>query len=403
MNEILKLKMPGLNESISTMNKDINQIIKQSSTTEELMKYLKEQLQNSSFDEVIEDDVNNLIGCVSGYNQQESIAVIANIDLSSNKFDYTSDRQPINKNGIEGTNINALITAYHTGLLLKRSIAPLNGNVYICFLPRFKNCNFGIQYLFDNYLKDKKIKAVILCEPTDLKVNIGNKGQMEYEIVINGKINNPIIKKSNLEIMGSMYPIINELTEISGKLPSDRDLGESSLEIKDFMFSNINNNIDNNMMSIKVDRTYVPEEQPTSILKKAKTLTQKVYNSSQTNVMTQLVNTSIETNKGKKLLTSKNYKPWKMDPYNEVIRSSCQALTENKISAEISHWKKIVTEGSYTFGEKGIPTLGYGIGKEGEKVKNHSVKMLGQSILGKSTIIYRLIGMPTFGWSADDI
>lgn len=65
-----------------------------------------------------------------------------------------------------------------------------------------------------------------------------------------------------------------------------------------------------------------------------------------------------------------------------------------------------MTEGSYTYGELKIPTIGFGAGSEdrlGSDADVMTVEKIERAAYGQALIVDRNIGMPTFGWSSDEI
>jgi hypothetical protein len=65
-----------------------------------------------------------------------------------------------------------------------------------------------------------------------------------------------------------------------------------------------------------------------------------------------------------------------------------------------------VTAGSYTCGELGIPTFGFGPGSEVRKdgiVTPVGYDALKKAVFGQVMMIHRNIGVPTFGWTSDEI
>ena len=73
------------------------------------------------------------------------------------------------------------------------------------------------------------------------------------------------------------------------------------------------------------------------------------------------------------------YRPWQMDSGHPLISASMECLKKKLGKDEIITWD-FCTNGSYTAGELGIPTVGFGPGKEDEahsaeeKIKIESVK-----------------------------
>jgi hypothetical protein len=206
-----------------------------------------------------------------------------------------------------------------------------------------------------------------------------------------------------------MFPLINALGKVSKDLPLDQSLGGSSLNIKDVKFSGYKENLRNSPAEFKVvvNREFIPQEGVNYILKKAKNIAQQVYDGQgEIAVKTSVAKDKIRLFRGAELTSKKEYKPWSIDAASDLVISSEQVLRENGFKISKGYWKKHLTEGSYTYGELNLPTIGFGAGKENASGLNRyslTVADLEKAVLGQTLIINRNIGMPAFGWSVDEI
>jgi hypothetical protein len=208
-------------------------------------------------------------------------------------------------------------------------------------------------------------------------------------------------------MLGTMFPLILELEALSQNLPSNCSLGSSSLKIKDVHFNGTQPRSDQNEFRVIVDRTFVPEEQEENILERANMIATSVYRGEPSvKVQTAVVQENFKTFAGAQVVSEKEIKPWTIESSNPFVLRSLQTLTDNGIKTNIGHWKNTITAGSYTFGELGIPTFGFGPGQErqpgeaGTPVDDETIK---KAVFGQILMIHRNIGVPTFGWTSDDI
>jgi hypothetical protein len=359
---------------------------------------IKSEMEDLNYDEVKKDEVGNVIGTIKGINDKEALVLISNVTLPS--MPYNSG----NKNHLslfEG-NKTGIVAGIYTGGLLKRSLASLTGNLYVCSITRRDCCGFGIRYLFDTILKNKKIKGVILCEPTDYKILIGNKGRLEYEIIVSDPDKRYHFAEDKQKFFTNEVGLLNNLKIIADRLPSDLELGRSSLNIKKIARKGTSETDEPYEMHVQVDRTYIPNEASDQILQNARYTAQNVYREMNVNIDALINEDRIMTNNGKMLREVKEYKPWKMAGYHPFVVDSLKVLSENNFDATVGYWKNNITEGSFTNGELHIPTIGFGAGREDGNT-NVDVESIEKSIYGKALIIYRHIGIPTFGWSDDEI
>lgn len=363
------------------------------------------QMKELGFDMVTRDKAGNIIGVIKGYSDKEPLVMISHTDI------ITPSQQKLeNMDGNGVVNFKAgIVSSLYAGALIKRSLLPLGGDLIICCVPRMGACDLGIRYLFDYYLKPrlKKIKGIILSEPTDFNVNLGHKGRMEYEIIVRGRLNRNFLEHRGINMLGAMFPLINELEKASKELPSDFNLGRSGLRIKDIRYGGHDTKDEQSEFRVVVDRVFIPEEAEEFILNKAKTIAKTVYKGEpEIMVNTILAKERVKTYTGLELLSKKEFKPWSMEGHHPFALNSLKGLTEGGIRSDFGFWKKIITEGSYTYGELKIPTVGFGAGSEDDITRTGaslSIDKLGRAMVGQALIVHRNIGFPTFGWSSDEI
>jgi acetylornithine deacetylase/succinyl-diaminopimelate desuccinylase-like protein len=352
------------------------------------------------FDEVKTDEVGNIIGIIKGYKSLDDIVLLSNIDLPVVKNNGDNDEEE-DPNFFENDK-PGIVTSLFTGALFKRSLALLTGDLIVACITRSDCCGFGVKHLFNQQLKTDKIKGVILCEPTDFKINTGSKGRLEYEIVVHDSNHedNPLGNKQAINT--KEINLLNSLNDISDRLPMDNELGKSTLVVKNIHYTNSPSDKKEREMHIQVDRTFMPCESKDGILQNAIRLAKNIYNEKDAVDDTHIDENKITTSSGKILKEVKEYKPWKMEGYHPFVVNSLEVLHENSFTTSVGYWKNMVTAGSFTNGELKIPTIGFGAGKE-ESTQNITFNDLLKSIYGKSLIIYRQIGVPTFGWDDGEI
>ncbi len=405
MKKLLKEKAKGLRGPLAKFAGKIQSFKLEPSNMGELTEIISAEMKDLRFDKVTKDKAGNLIGVIKGYGNKDAVIMVAHIDVMT---PAQQKLEGISSGGMAKFRAGIISNVY-AGALMKRTMLPMTGDLIICCVPRLECCDFGIKYLFDDVLKSrvKKIKGVILCEPTDFNVNLGHKGRMEYEIVVKGRLNRNFLENRGMNMLGTMFPLISELEHVSKELPSDLNLGRSGLRIKDVRYSGYQPQDEVNEFRIVVDRAFIPEETEGYILNKAKTIAKTVYRQEpDVTVNALLTKERIKTYTGLELISEKELKPWAMESHQPFALESLQSLNENGFKSNFGYWKNIVTEGSYTYGQLKIPTIGFGAGSEdslGSGADSLDLTKLEQAFYGQTLIVQRNIGIPTFGWSSDEI
>jgi len=403
MKNLMKAKQGGLRSSLAHFYRKIADYDLREVTMREFIALVAAAMKKLDFDMVRRDKAGNLIGIMKGYEARENLAMVSHVDFA---HEESSRAMPP---ALPADFKNGVLTALYTAALIKRSALARRGDLIVCCVPRSECCDFGIRYLFENFLKDyaSTLKGVVLCEPTGFNINLGHKGRFEYEIVVKGRMGQDALAARGVNILGTMFPLINELEKVSRQLPRDCELGASSLKIKDVKYNGCNPQEDFKEFKIVVDRVFVPEEDPKAILRRAKTIGKDVYrHEPQVEVNSACAKTKIKTYAGVELVSRKALQPWKMESHQPFALQALEALNEAGIKSAFGYWQHVMTEGSYTYGELKIPTIGFGAGVEtASNVVTTPVDIadIEKAVYASALIVQRNIGIPTFGWSADEI
>ncbi|MDD4202151.1 MAG: hypothetical protein PHQ52_01660 [Candidatus Omnitrophica bacterium] len=399
-NQVEKMKKPLNDLYLKVKNANLSE-----SNISSFSKMISDEMRKLEYDSIKIDGLGNIVGMIKGHSNKSPLVLIANIDYQDLA---NSNNMELKKNNMIAFKAG-LLTSIYVGSLLKSSLLPLDGNLYVCCIPRLNSGDYGIRYLFENSLKEKlsKIKGIILCEPTARNINVGHKGRLEYEIVVKGTLGTTLLENKGINMLGAMFPLINELERFSKGLPQNALVGDSNLSIKNVGINRSRQPLNYKEFKVVVERGFVPEENSVNILKKAKSIAKDVYKGQpDLQVSTALVKEKIRTYTGMSIVSKKEFRPWKIESHHNFVVTAMDALKENRSNVSIDYWKKIVTEGAYLFSELGIPTIGFGAGSEDdiEMLKETiSVNELLKTVYEQAFIVHRSIGIPTFGWSSDEI
>jgi len=399
--ERMKKKLSGLRKPLAKFRDDINILIEGNSDFNQLKERIHHEIKAFGCDKLTIDRVGNIIAEFKGYDNKEDLVVISHVE---NNLKISEQENIIVNDGSAkaiGNRAEGIISSVYSAILLRNSLLPLSGRLIVCCVPRTASSDFGIKYLFENYFKKRiqKIKGVILCEPTDFNVYLGHKGRMEYEIEI--KLFDKQSEQKNINSLGVMLPLIQELQKVSKKLPHNALLGNSSLNIKNYGYRSKKHSCKTSEFKVIVDRAFILEEEKKLILEKAKSIAMNLY---QGNIKTSVVKEYITTKNGLKIVASKEFLPWQISKDDPFALGAMNVLRENGIKSKFGYWQKIITEGSYTFGKHKLATIGFGTGIEDQlniSRDSLSISKLEKSILLTALIIYRAIGIPSFGWVSD--
>jgi putative selenium metabolism hydrolase len=207
----------------------------------------------------------------------------------------------------------------------------------------------------DHYQPD----LVIICESTQLKLNIAQRGRAEINITVHGKSAHASNPGVGVNAMRYMALLVNALGEIAP--PTHSLLGAGILEPTTIISSPYPNvSVIPWRCDARYDRRTLVGETAESVLAPIREMIAAVQASHpDLNAEAEIVPGEFTCYTGKHL-TQETFAPaWEMAPHNEWVRAAGRALGDVKIG----HYS-FCTNGSYSLGRAGIPTLGYGPGYE---------------------------------------
>ena len=393
MKDALQARMEGFRKSIREFSAKMGCHEMTHNGIDAFKDLLTMEMGELGFDVVEEDSLGTIYGILKGIEPGKDILLITHLEEEN-----TGKKAAGNfKAGIA--------SALYAAGAIKSALLPLKGDLIVCCVPRLLFGSYAIEHFYEEILKSRtsKIKGIMLSEPTDGKINLGHKGRIEYEIIIRGHMAGHALQARGLNMLGSLFPLVNELEKVSAGLPQDRTLGRSSLRIKDIQYNNPDSASDPQEFRLAVDRVFVPEETPTAILERARRIASDVYSGcGDLAVSADLVRSKVKGASGEEGSLSE-LKPWVMPGHHPFVISSMEALNEAGFKTDHGFWKNTFTEGSFTCGTLGLPTLGFGPGSEENGDSGSKVREIERAALGQALIIHRNIGIPSFGWCADEI
>jgi acetylornithine deacetylase/succinyl-diaminopimelate desuccinylase-like protein len=374
---------------------------------------IEKKMRELGYDKVIVDDAGNVFGIIYGLDSQPTLLLNSHMDTVSPIEKSSHNPQagsyweiPPYSGRIENGRIygvgsadckGGLAVQIYAGHLLKRSLLPLRGNLIVAATVSEENgLSLGVEQLFSKTLPDLKINIdyVILGEPTNLGLFYGHDGWAEFKIGLDSP--NPDFLKdaadsvfknflmasqvkglsNSAELMNISQPKFNRAQNsasiiLNRRIFSDDIAGTLIENFKEFAVRNLNKQED-----LKLDIKINEKKQ-------------KLYN-------------------GKEIQVRYLSNAWSTDPFSPLMDRARQALVSAKCKSMPGKWQLpklgMGTAGSILTKRFNIPTIGYGPGNEeaahspNEYVEIEKIK---EGLLGTSSIIHSLIGIPVFGWSTD--
>lgn len=227
--------------------------------------------------------------------------------------------------------------------------------------------------------------AVVIGEATQLQLNIGQRGRGEIVLETYGKA----AHSSHPEVgINAVYQMLKAVQALAGlELPWDELLGPAIMELTDIIsFPYPGNSVVPEKCRATYDRRLLPGDTPESILQDITEILQKLATMDPTfRAKAYIARNEFITYTGFRVQSSRFAPAWKMEKEHWLVQEALQALQKAGLEPVISSYS-FCTNGSCSAGIYGIPTIGFGPGRETEA---HIVdEYLDLDQLYKSTIGY---------------
>jgi putative selenium metabolism hydrolase len=202
--------------------------------------------------------------------------------------------------------------------------------------------------------------AVILTEPTDGKINRGQRGRMELEIVTSGVSCHGSAPERGENAIYKIAPIISALEKLNHELPDDPFLGKGTLTLSRARSSSPSLCAVADMAAVYIDRRLTGGETPEGAIDQLKSLPEILK--AKASVVVPKFNQP--TWKGMRYPTSKIYPAWVLDENHSFLGRAKSCYKSLYDEAPVVDKWTFSTNGVATMGMFNIPTFGFGPGME---------------------------------------
>jgi len=332
---------------------------------EKVVRFLEQEFKNCGADDIQIDNFGNIIarlgnkGPVISYDAHIDTVDVGERDLW--KFEPFSGEIKDNKVFGRGTSdqkagMASMITALK---ILSELKTELPFTLYFVGSVFEEDCD-GLcwQYI----IKESKLRPdlVILTEPTDGKINRGQRGRMEIEIFTAGLSCHGSAPERGDNAIYKIAPIIGALEKLNDGLPTDQFLGKGTLAASRLRSNSPSLCAVADMAAVYIDRRLTWGETPEQAIAELEALSEiKGANAS-----VQIPNFDSPTWRGLVYPTPKTFPAWILDENHPFLKSAItgyQSLFKTK--PVVDKWT-FSTNGVATMGMFNIPTFGYGPGME---------------------------------------
>lgn len=201
---------------------------------------------------------------------------------------------------------------------------------------------------------------IILTEPTDGKINRGQRGRMEMEIMVEGVSCHGSEPERGENAIYKIVPILSALQKLNDTLPADPFLGKGSLAVTRIRSGAPSLNAVPDMAAVYIDRRLTRGETSDAARSEVESLMEVQLASGRVQIPTY----ETPSWRGTTYPTLKTYPAWALDENHHLIEYARRCYDRLfGTSPEVGKWS-LSTNGVATMGMFDIPTFGYGPGQE---------------------------------------
>ncbi len=199
---------------------------------------------------------------------------------------------------------------------------------------------------------------VVITEPSNLRIARGQRGRVELQVTTHGRSAHASQPALGENAIYTAARLIFGLELLAGQLPTDPFLGPGSLAVTDIQSSASSRNAVPDRCEIIIDRRLTLGETKAMALAEV----QRIIAREDVRADVQVTEIAATSYTGYPCHATGFYPPWVIEEDHPLVTTLARAVrAQTGHRAHVGHWD-FSTEGTYTAGVAGIPTVGFGPG-----------------------------------------
>jgi putative selenium metabolism hydrolase len=253
----------------------------------------------------------------------------------------------------------ALAAMVYAAKMLLDAGAHLPGDLYLVGVVQEEPCEgMAMRILIEE--EGLKPDWVILCEPSDLQVNRGQRGRVEMRVTVQGKACHASAPHLGENAIYGAARILFGLELLASQLVNDRLLGQGSLVVTQIESTAGSRNAVPDRCAFYIDRRLTLGETEAKALAEV----QGVILREDLRAKAEVTEYQATSYTGYQTRQREYYPPWAMEEDHPLVQAVTRTVRKTLgYYPHIGQWA-FSTDGVYTKGVAGIPTVGFGPGEE---------------------------------------
>ncbi|PWE16235.1 YgeY family selenium metabolism-linked hydrolase [Alcaligenes faecalis] len=216
-------------------------------------------------------------------------------------------------------------------------------------------------YALSHALEQCTPAAVVICEPSRLRIMVGQKGRQEILLRLQGRPAHAALPHLGGNPIQAAAKAISALQTLD--LPRDAQVGQALLVPTDIISDpHPSISLIPSSVTVRFDRRTLVGESRESVLKE---MEQCLQGAGVEGFSLELVDSQVQTYTGQQASPERDLPAWRLDESAPLAQAMVQAVQQAGRVVEMDTWW-FCTNGSESAGRRGIPTIGLGPGEEAQ-------------------------------------
>ncbi len=333
---------------------------------EQVAALVAEAMHRAGFDEVRVDALGNVVGRL-GDGQGKRLLYDAHMDTvgAGDRANWARDPYggEIEAGVLYGRGAcdmkGALAAMIHGVSALADGHTRLGGTLYVAAVVQEEPCEgAAVRHLIET--EGLRPDWVVLGEPTNLQLARGQRGRIEFEVQVRGKASHASAPQRGINAIYNASRVIVGLELLAPQLNSDAFLGKGSIAVTEISSPSGNRHAVPDACTLVIDRRLTNGETEA----KATAEVRRVLGRESVDATIEVPEYCAPSYRGVEIRARQHYPYW-VTPTNEPLLVTASAVVEAELGyvPRLDKWE-FSTDGTYTAGVAGIPTIGFGPGEE---------------------------------------
>lgn len=333
-----------------------------STQEEQVVACIREEMKSLGYDEILEDGSGSIIGVIG--NGPFKLMYDSHIDTvevtDESKWSYPPFGAVVANGNVYGRGASDMkasaAASVYAGAQMKK-LGLLEGKtVYICCSALEED--FDGEGTKSAILENKlDLDAVVICEPTHLKVSIGQRGRSIFKVITSGISSHGAAPEKGDNAVYKMAEIIARVEQLNQDL-FEKGGWHGSVVLSKVESQSVSLNAVPDECIIYLDRRTTVEEDEAYLIEEMNRLVEG------TEARWEIYYAEGRSYKGKAIKLRSVLPAWEIEKNHPLFEGMCNCYQDTfQKDPELYRWD-FSTNGVATAGELGIPTIGFGAGIE---------------------------------------